>query len=144
MGLSGREGARKLLRDVGGHRESFRKPCGSTVHFQVALTEARNYCCTELLNVQSRHSEALLVSFDHYGQELRAQLGRAAAQGGTYHLINSRELHASLGGGFPSAKAQMISCRLAMQTEMQAGDVMLVDETSAAGTTVRYVLPRVA
>jgi hypothetical protein len=84
-----------------------------------------------------------VVSSDHYGEELRAQLERAAARGAKHHLINARELHASL-GDFPSANDQMISCRLAMRTEMQAGDVILVTETSESGMTVRYVLPRPA
>ena len=58
-------------------------------------------------------------------------------------LINARELHSSL-GAFPSANDKMVSCRLAMRSEMKAGDVLLVAEDDAAGMTVRYALPRTA
>jgi hypothetical protein len=78
---------------------------------------------------------------DHYSQELSAQLGRAATRGMKHILINARELHSSL-GDFPSANEKMVSCRLAMRTEMKPGDVLLVAEDNAAGMTVRYLLPR--
>ena len=84
-----------------------------------------------------------MVSSDHYAQELKAQFGRAATRGMSHILINSRELHSSL-GDFPSLNDKPISCRLAMQSEMKAGDVLLVAEDSAEGMTVRYVLPRTA
>jgi len=54
-------------------------------------------------------------------------------------LINTRELH-SLLGDFPSANDKVVSCRLAMRTEMKPGDVLLVAE----GMTARYVLSRKA
>jgi hypothetical protein len=38
-----------------------------------------------------------MASSDHYSQELSAQLGRAATRGMSHILINSRELHSSLG-----------------------------------------------
>jgi hypothetical protein len=84
-----------------------------------------------------------MVSSDHYSQELTAQLGRAASRGTNHILINGRELHSSL-GGFPGAAEKAVSCRLAMRSEMKAGDVLLVAEDNAAGMTVRYVLPRTA
>ena len=79
---------------------------------------------------------------DHYSQELSAQLGRGATQGMTHILVNVRELHSSL-GDCVSRNDQMVSCRLAMRTEMKAGDVLLVAEDNAAGMTVRYVLLRI-
>ena len=82
-----------------------------------------------------------MASSDHYGQELNAQLGRAATRGMTHILVNARELHSSL-GDFVSPNDQMVSCRLAMRTEMKAGDLLLVAEDNAADMTVRYVLPR--
>ena len=82
-----------------------------------------------------------MASPDHYSQELSEQLGRAAARGMTHILVNARELHSSL-GDFVSPNDQMVSCRLAMRTEMKAGDLLLVAEDNAAGMTVRYVLPR--
>ena len=84
-----------------------------------------------------------MVSSDHYAQELKAQFGRAATRGMSHILINSRELHSSL-GDFPSLNDKLISCRLAMQSEMKAGDVLLVAEDNVEGMTVRYVLPRTA
>jgi hypothetical protein len=84
-----------------------------------------------------------MVLSDHYTQELNAQFGRAATRGMSHIVVNSRELHSSL-GDFPSSNDQLISCRLAMRTEMKAGDVLLVAEDSMAGMTVRYVLPRTA
>jgi len=83
-----------------------------------------------------------MASPDHYSQELSAQLGRAATRGMTRFLVNARELHSSL-GDFVSPNDQMVSCRLAMRTEMKAGDVLLVAEDNAAGMTVRYALPRI-
>jgi hypothetical protein len=84
-----------------------------------------------------------MVSSDHYSQELSAQLDRASTRGMSHLLINAHELHSSL-GGFPGANDKMVSCRLAMRSEMKAGDVLLVAEDNAAGMTVRYVLPRTA
>jgi len=84
-----------------------------------------------------------MASFDHYSQELSAQLGRAAVRDMNHILINAHELHSSL-GDFPRANDKAGSCRLAMRSEMKAGDVLLVAEDNAAGMTVRYVLPRTA
>jgi hypothetical protein len=83
------------------------------------------------------------MMYDQYSAELNAQLGRAAKRGMKHILINARDLRSSL-GEFPSATDKMISCRLAMRTEMNAADVILVPENNAAGMTVRYVLPRAA
>jgi hypothetical protein len=59
-----------------------------------------------------------MASLDHCTQELSAQLGRAAARGMPHILIDAREWHSSL-GDFPSANDKMVSCRLAMRTEMK-------------------------
>lgn len=82
-----------------------------------------------------------MPSSDYYGDELSAQLGRAATRGLSHVLINARDLYSSV-GYFASANDKMISCRLAMRIEMMDGDVILVAENHAAGMTVRYVLPR--
>jgi hypothetical protein len=58
-------------------------------------------------------------------------------------LINSGELYRSL-GGYPGSMHGMPSCCEAMQAEMKAGDVLLVDRSNGAGMTVRYLLPRSA
>ena len=76
-----------------------------------------------------------------HSHELSAQLQRAATRGMTHILVNARELHSSL-GDFVSSNDRIVLCRLAMRSEMAAGDALLVAEDSAAGMTVRYVLPR--
>jgi hypothetical protein len=92
----------------------------------------------------SRLSEGdSMASSDHYSQELSAQLRRAATRGMSHILVNARELHSSP-GEFPIANDKMVSCRLAMRSEMTADDALLVSEDNAAGMTVRYVLPRTA
>ena len=84
-----------------------------------------------------------MASADHYSQELSAQLGRAATRGMKHVLVTARELHSPL-GDFPTANNQMVSCRLAMRSEMKARDVLLVAEDNAASMTARYILPRTA
>lgn len=56
-------------------------------------------------------------------------------------LIDSGELYPSL-GGHPGSTHGMPSCCDAMQAEMKLGDTMLLDRSSGAGVTVRYLLPR--
>jgi len=79
-----------------------------------------------------------MVSIDHFGQELRAQIGRATTSGATDVLINSLDLCASIPKGNYAAE----SCCDAMQDEMKVGDVLLIERTHSAGMTVRYLLPR--
>ena len=79
-----------------------------------------------------------MVSIDHFGQELRAQIGRAATSGATDVSINSLDLCGSIPNGSYAAE----SCCDAMQGEMKAGDVLLIERTHSAGMTVRYLLPR--
>jgi hypothetical protein len=79
-----------------------------------------------------------MVSTDHFRQELRAQLGRAATRGRIDVLINSGQLCRSIRGSSGSAS----SCCDAMQEEFKLGDTLLLDRTNGAGMTVRYLLPR--
>jgi hypothetical protein len=79
-----------------------------------------------------------MVSTDHFRQELRAQLGRAATQGRIDVLINSGELCRSITRGSSGSA----SCCDAMQGEFKLGDTLLIDRTHGAGMTVRYRLPR--
>jgi UDP-N-acetylmuramyl pentapeptide synthase len=79
-----------------------------------------------------------MVSSEHFRQELRAQLGRAATDGKIDVLINSGELSRSVsnaGYSFPA-------CCEAMQEEFKQGDTLLLDRSNGAGMTVRYLLPR--
>jgi UDP-N-acetylmuramyl pentapeptide synthase len=84
-----------------------------------------------------------MVSVDHFRQELLAQMGRASARGAIDMLVNSGELHRSLGGNLGSAQG-MPSCCEAMQAEIKPGDILLVEKANGAGMTVRYRLPRSA
>jgi hypothetical protein len=85
--------------------------------------------------------EATMVSTDHFRQGLLAQMHRAAHGGLIDVLINSGELYRSL-GGYPGSKHGMPFCCDAMQAEMKSGDIMILDRSSGAGMTVRYLLPR--
>src|SRR5258708_4590022 len=51
------------------------------------------------------------------------------------------ELHCSL-GDFPGANHESTACREAMEDEMKAGDVRMVDKSKGYGPTIRYLLPR--
>ena len=79
-----------------------------------------------------------MVSTDHYRQELRAQLARAATSGRIDLLVNSGELCRSIANG----NSGSASCCSAMETEFMPGDTLLLDQTNGAGMTVRYLLPR--
>jgi hypothetical protein len=85
--------------------------------------------------------EPQMVSTDHFRQGLLKQMGRAAHGGLIDVLINSGELYRSL-GGYPGSKHGMPFCCDAMQAEMKAGDILILDRSSGAGMTVRYLLPR--
>jgi UDP-N-acetylmuramyl pentapeptide synthase len=79
-----------------------------------------------------------MVSTDHFRQELQAQLARAATQGHIDVLVNSGELCRTISRG----SSWSAHCCDAMQAECKPGDTMLLDRTSGAGMTVRYLLPR--
>jgi hypothetical protein len=79
-----------------------------------------------------------MVSIDHFRHELLAQMSRAATQGRIDILVNSGELCRSIRNG----DLRMSTCCDAMQEEIKAGDVLLVERTNGAGMTVRYLLPR--
>jgi hypothetical protein len=79
-----------------------------------------------------------MVSTDHFRYELLAQLGRAAQGGRIDVLVNSGELCRSIQNG----SAWSDACCDAMQNEFKTGDTMLLDRSSGAGMTVRYLLPR--
>ena len=82
-----------------------------------------------------------MVSIDHFRRGLLAQMDRAAVGGSINVLINSDDLYRSL-GGYPGSLHGMPSCCDAMQAEMKLGDILVLDRTSGAGMTVRYLLPR--
>ena len=79
-----------------------------------------------------------MVSIDHYRQELRAQLERAAANGAVDLLINAGELCRKRRKGIAATDA----CCKAMRDEMKPGDIVLIEAGAGVGMTVRYRLPR--
>jgi hypothetical protein len=79
-----------------------------------------------------------MVSADHFGHELRAQLSTATEQGAGHILINSTELCGSVRAGGNSAEA----CIEAMEHEFKHGDVVVQRKGSGSGFIVRYLLPR--
>jgi hypothetical protein len=79
-----------------------------------------------------------MVSTDHFRYELLAQLDRAAQGGRIDVLINSGELCRTIRTG----SAWSSACCDAMQEECGPGDTVILDRTSGAGMTVRYLLPR--
>jgi hypothetical protein len=85
--------------------------------------------------------EVILVSVDHFRQELLAQMNRAANHCSIDIVINSGELYRSL-GGYPGSMHGMPACCDAMRSEMKPGDIVLVEQASGPGMTVRYRLPR--
>jgi hypothetical protein len=82
-----------------------------------------------------------MVSADHFAHELRAQMSRAAKHGSIVIVISSGELYRSV-GGYPGSMHGMLACCDAMRSEMKPGDVLLVEQASGPGMTVRYRLPR--
>jgi UDP-N-acetylmuramyl pentapeptide synthase len=79
-----------------------------------------------------------MVSADHFRHELLAQLKNAVEQGARSIVITSGELCKSIRNAGHSTQA----CCEAMQAEAKPGDVVLVEQDSGSGMTVRYRLPR--
>ena len=67
-----------------------------------------------------------MVSIDHFGRELGAQISRAATSGATDALVNSLDPCGSVPKGNYAAE----SCCDAMQGEMKAGDILLNERTA--------------
>jgi hypothetical protein len=78
---------------------------------------------------------------EHFRNELLGQIERAHARGAKSILINSGELHCSLGDFF-GANHQSTACCEAMEAEMKLGDVLIVEKSNGYGLTIRYMLPR--
>jgi hypothetical protein len=68
-----------------------------------------------------------MVSIDHFGHELREQIGRAAVSGATDVLSNSLDLCGSIPKGIYAAE----SCCDAMQGDMKPGDIYSSGEPTA-------------
>jgi hypothetical protein len=79
-----------------------------------------------------------MASVDHFGQELRAQMSRAAAYGATDILINGGELCRL----FRGSAVAMDACTKAMRAELKPGDTVIIEAGAGVGMTARYLLPR--
>jgi hypothetical protein len=91
------------------------------VRAQLPGAERRRQCHRGMLN---------MVSADHFPQELRAQMSRAAKHGSIDIVINSGELYRSV-GGYPGSMHGMLGCCDAMRSEMKPGDILLSNRPAA-------------
>lgn len=91
-----------------------------------------------------------MVSIDHFRQELRAQMSRAASHGATYILINGGELRRKLRGDDASMEAlqqghasriETRRWRRTRDAETGAADTVIIDAGPGVGMTIRYLLP---
>jgi hypothetical protein len=131
----------KIAQSSPKHRESFvrtadhwnvlAKACDGELH------PWRSWCNPDTRSALDSW-EVQLVSADHFRQELLSWMKRAVENGATDVLINSAELRHSLRGGDFGVDV----CCDVMEAEMKPGDVLVLDRTSGAGLTVRYLLPR--
>ena len=80
-----------------------------------------------------------MVSFDHFRQELLAQMDQATKRGQKEIVINALELHVAI-GVFPNPKNNTAAD--VMEAERRSGDTVLVTRLNVAGLTIRYLLPR--
>lgn len=78
---------------------------------------------------------------EYFRDELLGQMARATARGGKHILVNAGELHCSL-RDFIGSDHHSSSCCDAMEAEMKAGDICVVEKSNGAGLTIRYLLPR--
>jgi hypothetical protein len=83
-----------------------------------------------------------MASYDHFRQELRAQMGRATERGAIDMLVTSGELFDALPKGIRPDLGIGFCCD-AMRDEMVSGDVVLLERENGSGMTVRFMLPRV-
>jgi hypothetical protein len=82
------------------------------------------------------------MQVDYFSNMLLEQMARAIKRGAKSIVINSRELHCTLGGSF--GVDCMSACDEAMKNELETGDTVIVEKENDWGFTVRYALPRVA
>jgi hypothetical protein len=80
---------------------------------------------------------------DYFSKMLLEQMARAIKRGAKSILINSHELHCTLGHA-PGADHVSAACDEAMKNEMATGDTVIVEKENGWGFTVRYALPRLA
>lgn len=82
-----------------------------------------------------------MVSYNHFQQELRAQMVLASTGGAIDILVTAGGLFASL----PEGRRPDLGigyCCDAMRDAMVPGDILLIEHCNGAGMTVRFMLPR--
>ena len=78
-----------------------------------------------------------MVSIDHFGRELGAQISRAATSGATDALINSP----GRCGSIPNGNCAAEFCCDAMQGETKAGDILLNERPAPITLYVLAISP---
>jgi hypothetical protein len=103
--------------------------------FRIAKT---NHCGNSIsLAIGADQARGGSHGFDRsFPTRVAGQMDRAATQGRMDILINPGELCRSIPSGTVGAASD------AMQSEIEAGDILLVERANGAGMTVRYLLPR--
>jgi len=82
-----------------------------------------------------------MASYEHFTQELRAQMRLATTRGAFDVMVCAGELFRSLPpGGRPDL--EMGYCCDAMCDELGFGDIVLIPSNNGSGMTVRFILPR--
>ena len=81
-----------------------------------------------------------MVSYDHFKLELLLKLRESHSGRAKELVVNSTELVGSVRKGVLNNG----TCCQMMKDEMKPGDILLQDEDSGVGITVRYLLPRTA
>jgi hypothetical protein len=82
-----------------------------------------------------------MVPYDHFRQELRAQMDRAAIRGVIDVLVTAGDLFDSVPKG-ARPDLGMGYCCDALRDEMGPRDMVLVERGNGSGMTVRFMLPR--
>jgi hypothetical protein len=82
------------------------------------------------------------MRFD-FKKELHARFAHAAARGAKSVIVNSGDVHRSV-GGYPGRNHQMPVCCQVMYREQRAGDLVLSAPPKGQGATlsIEYQLPR--
>lgn len=113
---------------------------GQEVNVLQQTSREAHSCCAKLSGGGTKNGRKM-VSSGHFRQELHAQLDRAATRGQKHIVINALELRFAA-VFFTGPKHRTLSD--VMESERKPGDVLLAERDSAAGLTIRYLLPRSA
>lgn len=84
-----------------------------------------------------------MITKQEFEEELRQRFRRAVERGEASIIVNSGDMHRSL-GGYPAPNHQMPTCCNVMHSHARVGDEILSAPPSGRGAslTIRYRLPR--